>query len=141
MDISTSVNGIELNKKTEEDFINIKIPLSSQNKKLVDWFLNELQGVNLKELVSNWFIDEKNCSIISPDKTYILTKRELLFTQLLLKNKIVTYEQMLYYIWDSKSDITQNAIKSFVKNFKKKMPPSLLKNVNGIGYRFIDMHL
>jgi len=42
---------------------------------------------------------------------------------------------MLSHIWEQKLDITHNAITSFVKNFKKKMPPLILKNLNGIGYR------
>ncbi len=133
--LNTRINGMEYIKNIEEKFINIKIPLSLENQLIIENFFNELQEVNLKELVSNWFIDEKNCSIISPDETYFLTKRELVFIQLLQKNKVVTYEQMFYYIWDSKSNITQNAVKVFVKNFKKKMPPTLLRNINGIGYR------
>lgn len=132
---NSRIDGMEYVKNIEEKFINIKIPLSLENQLIIENFLNELQEVNLKELINNWFVDEKNCSIISPEKTYFLTKRELIFVQLLSRNKIVTYEQMLYYIWERKSNITQNAIKSFVKNFKKKMPPSLLKNVNGVGYR------
>lgn len=135
--LNSRIDGLEYIKNIEEKFINIKIPLSLENQLIIENFFNELQEVNLKELVSNWFIDEKNCAVISPDKTYYLTKRELVFTQLLLKNRIVTYEQMSYYIWECKSNITQNAIKSSVKNFKKKMPPSILKNVNGIGYRFL----
>ena len=133
--LNTRINGMEYIKNIEEKFINIKIPLSLENQLIIENFFNELQEVNLKELVSNWFIDEKNCSIISPNETYFLTKRELVFIQLLQKNKVVTYEQMFYYIWDSKSNITQNAVKVFVKNFKKKMPPTLLRNINGIGYR------
>ena len=107
-------------------FINIKIPLSLENQEIIEIFFNEFQELTLKKLVKDWFIDEKNCSIISPDKTQFLTKRELIFIQLLLKNKIVTYEQMVYTIWEYKSEITHNAIKSFVKNFKKKMLNILL---------------
>lgn len=136
--LNTRIHGMEYVKNIEEKCINIKIPLSAENQLIIENFFNELQEVNLKELVPDWFIDEKNCSIISPDQTFFLTKRELIFIQLLQKNKIVTYEQMFYYIWERKSNITQNAIKVFVKNFKKKMPPFLLKNVNGVGYRLLE---
>jgi DNA-binding response OmpR family regulator len=132
------INELEYTKKIEEDFINIKIPFSSENQQLVDCFLNQLSKLNLKQLAKNWLVDEENCSIISPNKTFFLTKKELIFVKLLLKNKIVTYEEMMWSIWEGKIDITQNAIKVFVKNFKKKIPPSVLKNLNGIGYRLVN---
>ncbi|KAB7884657.1 helix-turn-helix domain-containing protein [Poseidonibacter ostreae] len=133
--LNSRIHGLEYFRNKEENFFNIKIPISIENQLIIESFLNEFQELNLKKIIDDWFIDEKNCSIISPNKTQFLTKRELIFIQLLLKNKIVTYEKMLYTIWEDNLNITDNAIKSFVKNFKKKMPPSLLENINGIGYR------
>jgi DNA-binding response OmpR family regulator len=133
--LNSNINGIEYVMSIEENFINIKIPLRLENELIVESFFSQLDKIELKELISNWFIDENNSSIISPNKIFFLTKKELIFIQLLLKNKIVTYEQMQYYLWEDKINITQNAIKSFVKNFKKKIPPSVLKNLNGVGYR------
>lgn len=133
--LNSRIDGMEYIKNEEEKFINIKIPLSLENQLIIENFFSQFQELTLYELVSNWLIDEKNCSIISPERTFFLTKRELVFIKLLQKNKVVTYEQMSCYIWDDKLNITQNAIKSFVKNFKKKMPPSILKNVNCVGYR------
>ena len=135
--LNSRIHGLEYFRNKEENFFNIKIPISIENQLIIESFLNEFQELNLKKIIDDWFIDEKNCSIISPNKTQFLTKRELIFIQLLLKNKIVTYEKMLYTIWEDNLNITDNAIKSFVKNFKKKMPPSLLKNINGIGYRLL----
>jgi len=131
-------DGIKYTKSIEEEFINIKIPLSIENQQLVKNFLAELSNTRIKQLAKNWLVDEKNCSIISPDRTFLLTKKELIFIKLLLKNRTVTYEQMIWSVWEGKIDITQNAIKVFVKNFKKKMPPSILKNLNGIGYSLVN---
>lgn len=133
-----NIDGIEYTKNIDEKFINIKIPLSKDNQYLIDYLFDELGKLNLKQLTKNWIVDEKNCSLISPDRTISLTKRELVFVKLLLKNRTVTYEQMMWTIWEGKIDITQNAIKVFVKNFKKKIPPSILKNLNGIGYRLVN---
>lgn len=132
---SSIINGIEYVKNIQENFINIKIPLSVENQLIIENFFSELEKINLPKIINDWFIDVKNCSIISPKNIFFLTKRELTFIQLLLKNKIVTYDQMNWYLWEGKSDLTQNAIKVFVKNFKKKMPPKIIKNVNSIGYR------
>ncbi len=106
-----------------------------KNQLIIAEFFMGLEEVTLHELVSNWFFDEDTCSIISPGETFFLTKREFVFIQLLQKRRVVTYEQMLCHIWEQKLDVTHNAIKSFVKNFKKKMPPFILKNVSGVGYR------
>jgi len=138
MSCNTRINELEYTKKVEENFINIKIPFSNENQQLVDYFLNQFSKQSLKQLAKNWLVDEENCSIISPNKTYFLTKKELVFVKLLLENKIVTYEKMIWCVWEGKIDITQNAIKVFVKNFKKKIPPSVLKNLNGIGYRLVS---
>ena len=138
MSYNTRINELEYTKKIEEDFINIKIPFSSENQQIVDYFLNEFSKLNLKQLAKNWLVDEENCSIVSPNKTFFLTRKELIFVKLLLENKIVTYEKMIWCVWEGKIDITQNAIKVFVKNFKKKIPPSILKNLNGIGYRLVN---
>lgn len=135
------IDGIEYTKNIEDKFINIKVPLSKENQIIIEQFFNDLMRGSLKQLSKNWFVDEDNCSIISPNKTYFLTKKESIFIKLLLKNKTVTYEEMMCSIWNSDSEITSNAIKVFVKNFKKKIPPLLLKNLNGIGYRLINLPL
>jgi len=129
------IQRMEYIKDIDDKYINIKIPHSLQNQVIIEKFLNDLEEVRFHQLSGDWFFDEKNCSIISPETTFFLTKKELVFIQLLHKDKVVTYEQMLSHIWEQKLDITHNALTSFVKNFKKKMPPLILKNVNGIGYR------
>ena len=128
---------IEFNKNDEENILNIKIPLSLENQQIIDWFFKEFKEFEIKHICDDWILDEKNSAVISPNKTYFLTKRELTFFKLLIKNKIVTYEQMNWYIWNGEF-ASENAVKGFVKNFKKKIPPSILKNLKGIGYRLID---
>ena len=135
------VNRIEFTKNIDEKFISIKVPLTIENQIIIERFLYEFERVGLKELCKNWLFDEKNYSVISPNEIVSLTKREFVFIKLLLKNKIVKYEQMMLYIWEGKSAITQNAIKLFVKNLKKKLPPSIIKNINGVGYRLVDIDI
>jgi len=64
-----------------------------------------------------------------------LTNKEVIFLNMLLKNKVVTYELMIKNMWDGSSNVTQNSLTLFVKNFRKKTPPKSIKNLHGIGYK------
>lgn len=89
------------------------------------------------EFLPNWFFDKKNYSIYGENKLYFLTKKELLFFTMLLEDRIVTYSEMHNSVWLKKEDVTQNAMCSFVKNFKKKIPENILRNIYGVGYMII----
>ena len=89
------------------------------------------------EFLPNWFLDKKNYSIYNDTKLFFLTKKELLFFTMLLEYRIVTYPEMQNYVWLKEENVTQNALLSFVKNFKKKIPAKILKNIYGVGYMLI----
>ena len=40
-------------------------------------------------------------------------------------------------IWNEDNVMTANAMRLFAKNFRKKLPPDSLKNVQGTGYQLI----
>lgn len=64
-----------------------------------------------------------------------LNKKERLLMNLLLKNnqKILTYESLEYHIWD---DVTsKDALKSLIKDLRKKTYKEFIKNVSGLGYK------
>lgn len=63
-----------------------------------------------------------------------LTSRETNFIKLLIDNDMVTYIMMYEYLWEYDSEPTQNAVKSFIKKLKKKIPSELIKNKKGVGY-------
>ena len=85
-----------------------------------------------------WFFDYSKSIISSGDEDFNLTKKESRFLKLLLtKNRIITYEEMENHIWDEDSVMTQNAMRLFIKNFRKKLPEKSLKNIQGTGYRLI----
>jgi DNA-binding response OmpR family regulator len=137
--LDSIIKGREYVKILEENYINIRIPFSLENQLIVERLFIELDKSNLKKLSKDCFFDEENCSILNSNNRIFLTKKELIFINLLLKNKTVTYEQMICYIWSDNYDITSNAVKLFVKNFKKKIPLRMLKNINGIGYKFVEI--
>ncbi len=63
-----------------------------------------------------------------------LTHREHIFVVHLLQcNSIMTYAEINKLIGAS----TLNANRLFIKNFRKKVPQNMLKNVAGIGYKLL----
>lgn len=65
-----------------------------------------------------------------------LTKKEIGFLELLLENgrNLTSYEQLQNVVWKD-SVMTDNALRSMVKNLRKKLPDDFIENLSGIGYR------
>lgn len=120
-------------------------------------FIQNLDSINefidtLKEFIKN--IDSKNSNIYSLKNDFIydsynktlfkknmlipLTKKETLFLSYLFtnNNKAVSYEEINEKIWEGA--MTQDALRSLIKEIRKKTYKELIKNVSGIGYR-IDL--
>lgn len=68
-----------------------------------------------------------------------LTKKQIAFLELLFKNsrRIVTYSEIEEYVWGDESIMTENSIRSLVKNLRKKLPSNLIENLSGIGYKIV----
>lgn len=110
-------------------------------EKLIDAlesFVNSFEGTHIYTLIPQWMFDEGRSIIKGPEEEYILTKKETRFLKLLLKkHRIITYEEMENLIWSDENIMTQNALRLFIKNFRKKLPANVLKNVQGIGYQLV----
>jgi len=98
--------------------------------KMLDYFdlSNELL---LKENIS---FNYENEILTFDENSILLTNREAMFIKLLNENSMVSYLMMYEYLWDYENQPTQNAIKSFIKKLKKKIPIELFKNKQGTGY-------
>jgi DNA-binding response OmpR family regulator len=81
------------------------------------------------------FFNFQTQSIIKDDISYVLNKKESLLINLLIQNqeKIITYEELEYHIWDN--DCTNAALKSLIRDFRKKTFKDIIKNYSGIGYK------
>ncbi|MDD2383075.1 MAG: response regulator transcription factor [Sulfurospirillaceae bacterium] len=66
-----------------------------------------------------------------------LNKKESAFLELLLHNKqrIVTYEELQLQVWQD-DIMTDSALRSLVRNLRKKLPRDFITNLSGVGYRF-----
>ena len=63
----------------------------------------------------------------------IMSESKLLEFFLNNKNKTITYEQIFDYIWDYEQP-TKEAIKTIVKELRRKLGKDVIKNLYGVGY-------
>ncbi|MBU0923435.1 winged helix-turn-helix domain-containing protein [bacterium] len=96
------------------------------------------QKSNIRKLKNNFIYDIYNKTLFKNNKIISLTKRESLFLGLLIKeyNRAISYEEINKEIWNN--TMTQDALRSLVKEIRKKTYKELIINISGIGYR-IDL--
>ena len=90
---------------------------------------------NLK-ISDKCYFDIQKYELIYNEKEIILRKREKDFLILLHNNanQVVTYEQIEEYIWKDKS-MSMSALKTFIKEFRQKLPFDFIENVTQTGYK------
>ena len=104
----------------------------------LDAFIKSYESARVYNIQEGWLFDESKSQIQTPDEEFKLTKKENQFLKLLIqKSRIITYEEMENIIWNEDSVMTPNAMRLFIKNFRKKLPENSLRNVQGTGYRIV----
>ena len=85
-----------------------------------------------------YFYDEDKKILTYKNEAIKLTKKEILFLELLFKNsfRIVSYDEIESYVWDE-TVMTDNSVRSLVKNLRRKLPINLIENLSGIGYKLV----
>lgn len=100
--------------------------------------VNNLQNKksNIINLGNNLIFDMYNLSLVHDNELIKLRTKELDFLYLLVKNKnrFVTYNEIENYVWND-DVMTKDALKTLVKNLKKKIPNDLIINLTGTGYK------
>jgi len=100
-------------------------------------FVKSFDENKIYNLNQNWIFDSGKSIVSNGNEDFILTKKESIFLKLLIvKNRIITYEELENHIWDDDSIMTSNAMRLFIKNLRKKLPENFLKNMQGIGYYY-----
>ena len=100
--------------------------------------VNSLQedNSNIVKLDENSYFDTFNKNLVIKDEIIKLRAKEILFLELLIKNKnrYVSYEEIENYVWVD-SVMTKDALKTLVKNLKTKIPKDLILNLTNSGYK------
>lgn len=111
-------------------------PINSKN--LEEGIKNALQGKhtgNLK-LAQNAFLDIDNQSLHVEDKIITLSKREVIFLTLLSENRLIRYTEIETELWSEKI-MSLDALKSFVRDLRKKLPYEMIENIPQAGYKLL----
>lgn len=160
-------NGIELIKKIRLEDSKIRVIVTSAHTDLeymlevaqlhlIKYIIKPITEENLMDALSafakshiksklytldeNTIFDYNKSIIQNQEEEFQLTKKENNFLKLLLtKKRIITYEEIENQIWDDEFIMTQNALRLFIKNLRKKLPANIIKNVQGTGYKFLKM--
>ncbi len=90
------------------------------------------------ELSKDIFLDTDNNQVLFGETKIDLRKKEKDFLELLCRNRnrITKYDLIQDYVWTDKY-MSQNALKTFVKELRKKLPINIIENVKQEGYRLI----
>ncbi len=91
---------------------------------------------NTVELGLGYKFDKNRKVLIKDKKTIALTKKELLFITILVRNvgAFVLHEEIKKYVWTN-SHVTDAAIRTFIKRVREKTDKEFIKNVQGLGYK------
>lgn len=98
---------------------------------------NELLLLNdVIELGNNYQFDKSRKVLIKDDEIITLTKKELLFISILVKNLgvFVLHDEIKKYVWTNKN-VTDAAIRTFIKRVREKTDKEFIKNIPGLGYK------
>lgn len=159
------INGLEfvkrvrkIDKKTQiiviTAFCNKEYLLKAVELQLVKYLIKPINETDFKEAISlsieslendisnifkfddNSYFDTFNKVLIVENNIVKLRAKEILFLELLIKNKnrYVSYEEIESYVWFD-NIMTKDALKTLVKNLKTKLPKNIIENLTNIGYK------
>jgi DNA-binding response OmpR family regulator len=103
----------------------------------VNYIADELLSLDkVVELGGGYQFDKNRKVLVQDGKTIALTKKELLFISILVRNLgvFVLHEEIKKYVWTNKN-VTDAAIRTFIKRVREKTGKEFIKNVPGLGYK------
>lgn len=103
----------------------------------LNYIAKDLLSINqVVELGEGFKFDKARKVLVKDGNTISLTKKELLFISILVKNMgvFVLHEEIKKYVWTNKK-VTDSAIRTFIKRIREKTSKEFIKNVPGLGYK------
>ena len=158
-----NMDGIELAKKIRQKDTNTKIIIStafSDEKYLLDAVELGLERYIVKPLTKrnlipalqkailniknknrlhfddNFYYDFSNGLFYFDSKEIEMTKKELYFLRLLVKDRdiIVTYNMIEQEVWEDEY-MSLNSLRTTIGFLRKKLPRNIIKNISNMGYK------
>jgi DNA-binding response OmpR family regulator len=139
-DKKTSI--VVISAHTDQEFLLSSIPLNLieyivkplTQEKLYNIFYLFMKNQTIPKIPNFIFNEEKN-QIIVNEKIFELSLKENKFLSKIINNsnRVVSYEEIEEDIWNDKS-MSQNALRLFIKNLRKKLPKNFIRNVSNQGY-------
>lgn len=94
-----------------------------------------IEDNNIFHISKSFIYDTFNKTLFCNKEQVALTKKEMLFLDMLIQNhkRAVPYEELNHYVWDG--FMSDDAMRSIVKELRKKISKQAIKNISGIGYQ------
>lgn len=91
---------------------------------------------NIVKLGADTYFDTFNKLLVKNSQIVGLRTKEIALLSLLIKhkNRYVSYLEIEHTLWQD-GVMTADALKTLVKNLKSKLPPNLISNLSGTGYK------
>lgn len=98
----------------------------------------EINKIIKLKIDDNYTYDFDKKELFYKNENVILNKKEMLFFEVLIKNqnRVTTYEELQEEVWGD-DVMTDSALRSLVRNLRKKLPTDIIINLSGLGYRFV----
>ena len=117
----------------------LELPIKRENliSALIDCIqTSDANKSNIINLKNGYTYDYYNQILLKDKEIVLLSKKENDFFKFMSKraNETILYKEINETIW--KGSMTRDALRSVVKELRKKTYKELIKNISGIGYRF-----
>ncbi len=114
--------------------VALKDALASVQSELMKFDIKSNKQIYLKE---NFVYNFETRELLNSTNVVTLTHKELeLFHMLALySKKIFTYNECIYEVWGCIEHCKDDALRTLVKQLRKKLPKETIKNISGIGYK------
>ena len=133
------LNHTHLLESLEIEYIKFIKSLNCANE-IIDTLIHCIENIdskksNIIKLGNDFIYDSYNKTLFKNEQIVPLTNKENSFLYFLLRNytKDINYDEINKEIWKNK--MSPDALRSLVKEIRKKTYKDLIKNVSGIGYR------
>lgn len=112
----------------------LKEVLHTALDELVNFNIHSTTIMHLKE---NYTYSLESGELLNDGKLTELTNLEAKMLKMFFLNLniILSYDKIIYELWDYYDDNKVNSIKTIIKQLRQKLPKNSIKNVFGVGYK------